>query len=380
MKILYINCSRIPTEKAHGLQMMKMCEAFASLSNNIELWVPRRLNRIKQNSFEYYNVEKNFKIRKIPCVDFLAINKGPVGFCLTEAAFLLFAICYLPFEKADIIYTRDKFVAFFLSFFKNNIYFEDHTAPARIFFSRVKKLKGVILVTNNLKKIFQERGVSSDKILVAPDGVDLEEFNIKESREECRKKLNLPLDKKIIMYAGSLLPWKGVETLLGAARNFSPYGRSPAGRQNVVLFVIVGGTEKDAQNVKCQMPNVKYVPRRPHSEMPYWLKAADVLVLPNSGKYDISKYWTSPLKLFEYMASKRPIVASDLPSIREVLSNENSILVEPDNPESLARGINKVLDDSMLSEIVAKQAFLDVEKYSWKTRADKILGFINARY
>jgi len=373
MKIIYVNCSRIPTEKAHGLQIMKMCEAMAnfqfSISNfqkiEIELWVPKRFNSIKKDAFEYYGIKKNFKIKRIPCIDFLAINKGPIGFWLTEFSFLFFLAFYLIGAREDIIYTRDKFAAFFLSFFKNNIYLEEHTVPARLFFSRIKKLKRVILITNNLKKIFEERGVPREKILVAPDGVDLKEFDIKENQEECRRKLNLPLDKKIVLYAGSLYKWKGVDTLLKAARNL----------QNV-LFVIVGGNKKDLQSFKFQVSSFKYVAHRPHSEMPHWLKAADVLVLPNSGKYDISKYWTSPMKLFEYMASKRPIVASDLPSIREILNYDNSILVRSDDPRGLANGIKKCLDDEALCEKISSQAYLNVQNYTWRKRAKCVLSIM----
>jgi glycosyltransferase involved in cell wall biosynthesis len=342
-----------------------MCEAFATAnyrlptSNDVELWVPKRFNKIKEDPFEYYNIEKNFKIRKIPCIDFLVINKGPLGFWLTEISFLFFVAFYLIGSKEDIIYTRDKFVAFFLSFFKNNIYLEEHTVPAKLFFLRIKKLRGIILVTNNLKKIFQKRGVASEKILVAPDGVDLEEFNIKESQEECREKLGLPLYTKIVLYTGSLLPWKGVDTLYKATKYLS---------RDVIVY-IAGGSEKDFQIFNFQFSIFKHITHRPHSEMPYWLKAADMLVLPNSGKYDISKYWTSPLKLFEYMASNRPIVASALPSIREVLNQRNSILVEPDNPENLANGIEKVLNDKELGDRISKQAFVEVQNYTWSKRA-----------
>lgn len=118
------------------------------------------------------------------------------------------------------------------------------------------------------------------------------------------------------------------------------------------------------------------VGHRPHQEIPYWLKAADVLVLPNSAKEKISRFYTSPLKLFEYMASGTPIVASDLPSIREVLNEKNAVLVKPDSPEFLTAGIMKVLENPYLSDKISKQAFQDVQNYTWEKRAEKILRFI----
>ena len=116
---------------------------------------------------------------------------------------------------------------------------------------------------------------------------------------------------------------------------------------------------------------------RPPSEIPLWLKAADVLVLPNSAKKDISKFYTSPMKLFEYMASKRPIVASNLPSLREILNKENAILlVEPDNPEALAQGIKQAMEDRNLVQTITQNAYDDVQNYTWEKRAEKILKFI----
>ena len=376
MRMIYINGSRIPTEKAHGLQIMKMCEAFAIDGHEVELWVPKRLNFIKQDPFDYYGVEKIFKIKKIPCIDLVTHFSflGPVAFWITELSFLFFSSFYLLRSREDIIYTRDKFVAFIFSFLKNNVFFEAHTDIPRIFLKRLGKIKGIIVITNNLKKIFQDSGISQDMIIVAPDGVDLEEFTIKETQQECRKKLSLPQDRKIVLYTGHLYPWKGVDVLLEAAKLPIFNYQFPN-----TLFVFVGGIDKDIRSFKEKargLDNVKIVGHRLHKEIPCWLRAADVLVLPNSGKYDISKYWTSPLKLFEYMASGKPIVASDLPSIREILNEDNAVLVEPDNQESLAKGIGEVLRDGVFDDKISKQAFLDVENYTWSKRADSIIKFI----
>ena len=82
------------------------------------------------------------------------------------------------------------------------------------------------------------------------------------------------------------------------------------------------------------------------------------------------------MKFFEYMASGSPIVASDLPSIREALNESNSILVEPNNPEALTDGIERVLKDQDLSSRISRQAFLDVQDYTWRKRAKQVINFI----
>jgi glycosyltransferase involved in cell wall biosynthesis len=81
----------------------------------------------------------------------------------------------------------------------------------------------------------------------------------------------------------------------------------------------------------------------------------------------------SPLKLFEYMASQRPIISSDLPSVREILDESNCLFCKPDNHKDLAVKILKLIKDSELSKKIANKAFRDVQKYTWDRRVKKIL-------
>ena len=109
------------------------------------------------------------------------------------------------------------------------------------------------------------------------------------------------------------------------------------------------------------------------------MKAFNVCAMPFP-RNEHYAYHMSPLKLFEYMASKRPIVASDLPSIREILNEESAILVEPGNPKALAEGIKKVLQDEELAKKLAENAHRDVQQYSWEKRAEKILEFMGGMH
>jgi len=371
MKIIYIANARIPTEKAHGIQIMKMCEAFAQ-NNEVEMILPMRFNRIKEDPFRYYGIGKKFRIKKLPCLDLIRFHRylGNFGLWLETATFF-FSLCfYLIFKKADIFYTRDRLLLP-LSAIKRNFIFEAHTFPRNYFLYKffLRKLKGVVAITQKLKESFIERGLMPDRILTAPDGVDLEKFQISDTKYQIREKLGLPQDRKIALYTGHLYQWKGAQILAEASQYLS---------ENVEIY-LVGGTEQDIRKFKSQNSNleIKVAGHRSHAEIPYWLKAADVLVLPNSGREDISKYWTSPMKLFEYMASERPIVASDLPSIREILNEQNAILVKPDDPQDLCRGINTALGDEVLSSKIADNAFRDVQNYTWQKRVQNIYGYFN---
>ncbi len=375
VKIIYIANVRIPTEKAHGIQIMKMCEAFSELKVEseklkVELVLPWRFNKIKQDPFEYYGVKKNFRITKIPSLDL--VKFGKIGFRIQSLSFACSAFWYVLFQKADIIYSRDELPLSYLSFFKKNLVWETHTARKNFLVARVlKKSRGIISITQGLKDFYiKEYNLDSSRILVAPDGVDINKFKVESEKLKVRERLNLPADKKIVLYTGHLYSWKGVDTLVDSGKFLN----------GNILIYLIGGTESDINDYKSRVKNrenIKIGGYRPHGEMPIWMKAADVLVLPNTAKEDISKYYTSPMKLFEYMASGTPIVASDMPSIREILNENNAILVEPDNPEKLAEGIARVLQNPDFADRIARQACEDVQNHTWEKRVKEILEFVN---
>ena len=97
-------------------------------------------------------------------------------------------------------------------------------------------------------------------------------------------------------------------------------------------------------------------------EIPYYLKATDTLVLLNSEKTEILKNWISPIKIFEYMASKKPIIDSNLPSIREILNENNAILVNSDNSEDLAISINIALETQDFSDKLVYYKYVKIFK------------------
>ena len=146
------------------------------------------------------------------------------------------------------------------------------------------------------------------------------------------------------------------------------------------FVVIIGATkESDLNRIKektAKLSNVLVKGFQPPEDMPKYLAAADVLVLPNSAKDENSLLYTSPLKLFEYMAAERSIVASDLPSLREILNNRNAVFFKPDSPESLATTVKMLLSHEELRETLARQARKDVLEYTWDKRAKKILDFL----
>ena len=368
MILKYVISARIPTEKAHGYQVCKMCEEFSKAGMEVELIVPKTNNAIRVNAFEFYNLEDNFKITELFCFDLSRL--GYFGFWFKRISFLVSLRLYLYKDNFDYLFSREDYLGLF---FKNFI-LELHTLPDknRFFYKIIlRKVKRFIVLTSYLKNdLINKYSIADKDILIFPDGVDLDKFNNNTTKEAARNILNLPSDIKLILYSGHLYDWKGADTLAEAAK-LSDVD---------FYFLFVGGTEKDLRRFReeyADVKNIRIIGQKPHFEIPMYLSAADVLVLPNSGKEEISRFYTSPLKLFEYMASGRPILASDLPSIREILNENNALFFEADNPFSLASMIKKVLCDNKLSNTIAQKALQDVQKYSWRERAENIIKFMN---
>ena len=375
--IFLIFYGRFPSEKAASLFAAKSCESFANTGAKVTLLVPRRLGREKVDSYEYYRTQKNFKIVYLPVLDFLGwLFPQRFAFQIGFATFSAFCFLYLFLKanKNDVIYSNESLPILLSSLYFLNTLYEVHDFPEnkvsfyKALFHRVR----YILVTNTwkIKKIEETFHVSRDKILCERNAVDVKEVDITLTKEEARQKPGLLTEGNIVVYTGHLYPWKGVDILAEAAKIL------PA----ETLVVFVGGTEPDVKQFKNKfggVKNVAIIGHRDHSEIPLWQKAADVLVLPNTAKENISKYYTSPMKLFEYMASRRPIVASNIPSIAEILNDSNAVLVLPDDPQDLARGVEEILKNKNDSVALADKAYQDVLQHTWEQRAGRILQFIS---
>lgn len=367
-RIIYIANIRLPTEKAHGIQIMKTCEAFAQTGADVKLIVPRRYNHIKDDPFAYYGIKKLFSVIRVPCLDLVSF--GRIGFFVESLTFSLAVLLrFYGLKKRDdtIFYSRDALPTYLLSLFGMKVVWEAHMGHDNFFIhSLIYRDIPIVCISSGLSDLYRSLGAKN--VLISPDGVDIEQFQIIESKDEVRIKLRMLREAKLVVYTGHLYSWKGADVLAEAA--------SKLGDDVYVIFV--GGTEKDVKLFKNKyggVKNIMILGSRPHREIPMYMRAADVLVLPNSAKEKISRLYTSPMKLFEYMASGTPIVASKIPSICEVLNERNSVLVQPDSPDDLARGVNVALAETKKSSEITEGALDDVKQYSWIKRAEKIKEF-----
>lgn len=371
MKLIYIVNARIPTEKAHGYQICKMCEEFSAAGAEVELWVSTRKNTIKENAFAYYGVKENFKIRYLKCFDFIKYDK----FFLHRAMYLqsiwfFLKLMFLRMDQGAIIYTRNPELAWLYSK-KYFTVFDAHSWPESkigLYKYFLQKAGAIICNSRGTEKKYQENGFT--KTLAIPNGVDLNDFQNNNDMMDLRKKLSLPMNKKIAMYIGHLYKWKGVDTIVSAAELLQ--------EKKDLIFIIIGGTEKDVkkycdliQNKK--LDNIIFYGHRHKPEIPEFLQAADILLLPNAAITAEAVDYTSPIKMFEYMASGRPIIASSLPSIREILDDSTAFFCQPGDAKDLADKIEFVLANQALAQSKAGLAHEKALEFGWDKRAKKIL-------
>lgn len=387
MRILYFADIRFPLERANGIQTMETCHALAGRGHDVRLVVKRDTRSPARDPFEFYGLPDDRSL----VIERANVSSG--AGLLQRAAYLSFAFGRaVGRHRGDIILTRDLGVASGLLRLPRSmrapVVYESHgyapevaaampglvataapPAPAKLQRLAAREAhvwraaSGYVTITAGLAGALAARFGPRERVAVVPDGVRM-----------AVEPTAMPSDR-VVAYAGHLYPWKGVDVLLRAVAEI-PDARA----------LIVGGHEEESdigrlRALAAQLGIVDRVSFTGHvepSKVAAYLALASVLVLPNPASA-ISTTFTSPLKLFEYMAAARAIVASDLPAIREVLrDNENAVLVEPGRVGALAEGIRRVLDDRALANRLARAAFADAPQYTWARRAERIEALLVA--
>lgn len=377
-KLFLIFHGRFPSEKAASLFTAKNAEAFSKQGFEVTVLVPKRKNVHTKDAFAFYGISQSFKIEYLPVVDiFDTFLLKYIAFVMSMFSFSWSVFYFLKknYTEGDIVYSNEIVPLFFVSKIAPNCFYEMHDFPESklFFFGHTLGLMRWVLVHNRwkLKRVHELfPRLRKDLFLYEPNAVDTDDFDVSIPTEQARKELGISLDKKIIVYTGHLYGWKGVDTLAEAARLL------PLDFE--VIFV--GGTSHDVDSFLKKygdVKNIQVVGHKPHAQIPLWQKAADVLVLPNTGKEKISLYYTSPMKLFEYMASKKPIVASDIPSIREIVDESSVAFFKPDDAVSLRDALILCVKGDR-SHIV-ENAFSLVQNHTWHKRAERIVRFMKQK-
>ena len=376
MKILYIANIRLPTEKAHGIQIMKMCESFAHVGAEVELVIPDRYTPLTEDPFSYYGVERAFAITRLPTFD--TVSWGRAGFWLQTLSFITRAARYARRSSAKVIYSRDPALFFFgRMLLGKTLVWEIHAKPAPRVVKKIQKSRvRIVAISSGLRDMLIEAGVPRERIIVAHDAVDTDLFAGVSDRRTVRRELSLPEDKKLVAYVGK---YKTMDESKGVEEIISAIGAVHAHRADTGLL-LVGLNSDEFAEVEALVKNAgldgaaHLVGHVVHKYVARYMRAADVLVMnyPNTEHY---ARFMSPLKLFEYMASGTPIITSDLPSIREALDDTTAYFFKADDAADFGRVLEEILTDSISASEKARATLEKVKEYTWQKRAEDIIEF-----
>jgi glycosyltransferase involved in cell wall biosynthesis len=348
-----------------------MAKAISKIYSDVTLvGFKSKTERIKISEiFDRYDVEPTFKLKLL---------QTPIRGVSLYYLFYTFFLLLFKSRTRHIIYGRETTIIFLANILGFKVMLESHD----FFHSKIKRsiekilfrskifLK-LVVISESLKVDYLNYFPHLDKIQVQHDAADMIE------NKNLNHIVTWPSERNTIQigYFGHLFKGRGIEIILDAAKVLINFD-----------FHIVGGNESDIEKYKNMSlsPNVYFHGFKEQRELSGLRNKCDILLLPYQKKLHVFNFnkstakWMSPMKLFEYMSSKKAIISSDLPVLKEVLNSENSILVTPDNVPEWVNAIKKLATEKELRETIAINAYKDFKlKYTWEKRAKNIFNNIS---
>jgi glycosyltransferase involved in cell wall biosynthesis len=389
LKFFYLANIRMPTEKAHGLQIMQNCEAFAQNGADVTLMTAKRVNTAAMNQvsdvFAYYGVAPIFKVGRVACLDLMHIGTWfeRVAFPLQSLSYVLVLAITLLFRQADVYYSRDLLTLLALSLIKprRKLVYEAHQlASSRIGTLLqtwcVRRVGLVVGVTGTLADKLRKRGATN--AMVAHDGFRIERFANLPDRGTARAQLNMPSEAFVIGYVGQLQTLamsKGMDVLIDAIAALA---------ELPIYFCIVGGPPAMIEELRSYWAAKGLDPERfipagyvKPPQVPLYIRSFDVCAMTMSWS-EFFAYYASPLKLFEYMAARGTILSLAFPSVAEVVTDsESALLVPPFDPDAVVTALRRLYNEPNLRDRLGETAERIAQEYSWQARAKHILEQIS---
>jgi glycosyltransferase involved in cell wall biosynthesis len=370
MKIVFVSSCKLPSDTANSIQVMKVCQAFSQLGHAVTLFVPGP-QPAGVDLLGHYGLQASFAVEWLPV-------RG-------RRAFPWQAVRRARSLRADLVYAWPIQSAVLAPLLGIPSMLEMHDYPAgrfgplwfRLFLSLPGK-KRLLPITRALQVGLDRKfgPMPGGQAVISPDGVDLERYAGLPAPAAAREQLGLPQALSVLC-TGHLYAGRGADLFLALASRFPQ-----------VSFVWVGGRPEDvdhwrAETAQMKLDNALFTGFQTHDRIPLYQAAADVLLMPygrsisGSSGGDIAGVY-SPMKMFEYLASGRPILTSDLPVLREVLDESTAAFAVPDDPESWRAALSGLLADEARRATIGRNARQTAQKYTWNERARRSLdGFFN---
>lgn len=388
MKITYLGYFNEKDSKAalhHAINTVDSLSEYTQITFITNFWDKKDLNELLKN----HEINPKFKIIRIP----LLSTNSKILDQLNRIIYTIIASTLLIFQNTDYIYTPDMAFAYMQSLLpkplnkKDKFIFESHKIyfktsqmvsfqkEHRAYNNIPKFVATTQAVKNDLEKHFE---IPQKNIVLARNGVNIEKFQtLAQEHINLYQEFTISENSYIISYSGSFKWWKGINTLLESMILL---------KEKNIHLILMGGTENEIKEIKTYTEKngiqnlIHFTGYINHDKMTKILAQSHLAVIPNNKSEEGLKY-TSPMKLFEYMAVGVPFISSRLPSIKEIIPEEQlSIYFEPENSQDLAQKIQYTISDEQLLEKIHKESLSLVSQYTWKNRADIIYTFIKEIY
>lgn len=361
-KLIYVTRTAVPSQAAQSVQILAMSKAFHHVMGKNFRLVSGKGAAYSPRQFDIFWEQKSI----------------PKNSLLRHLKFCSIALNQVFSERDSVIFTRDIAIAFSVVCSGRRAVYEAHNSPvgkAAIIMTRSLALSSrfqVVAISHALAQYYIEKyRFPSNRVLIAHDGVFPEDYHPLDrfERENIRKELNLPIDKLLVVHTGSLYK--------GGAELFE-YVATAGGSE--VEIIQVGGTPEEQSfwsryYADIGIENIRFIEHQPTERIKLYQLSADLLFYVNTRNSPI--YWcTSPLKLFEYMATGVPILGSSLGSVGEVINETNAFCYDPDHPSSIIEAWKEFKGDPAGASRRAAKARKEAESmYSWYQRAERIITF-----
>lgn len=361
-KLLYLADLSLPNKSAYAIHVLKMCDAFAK-NNKVYLI-------LNSNQCSFKKIQKDYNIKNKFYI--LPLSKKKRKNFFYKLLNLLKTIRLIKDNNFDFIISRNILLSILLTHFKIKNTIEIHTELSG-FTKTIFKYTSVENKQKYLNYIFIHKYLNNffkykKKYIILDDAIDLDDFKNIKTKEVKNK----------FIYTGSYIEGKGVRFIIELAKNLKKY--------KFFLYGNINSFPKKLYVESRKVKNLYINDHVPYNKIPSILKSAQFLLMPYPKKAGVliknifvNKY-ISPLKMFEYLASRKVIIASKNSSYSHILKNNyNCLLIEPENKKKWLKSILQIIKDPNRQKNLRKNSYKTVKKYTWINRSKEILNFINEK-
>lgn len=379
MRILYHH--RTLGDGAEGIHIDEMVNAFRELGHDVRMVGPA-VSKPSRPSTREGQLWRIKGLLRGPVYEFLELAYNLYGYRLLQRTLAEFRPVliydrYSLFNYSCVAAGREHGIPVFLEVNAPLAYERDHEPDESLYLKRLayatergicSRADKTFVVSSPLQAYLKSAGVPEEKLVLLPNGVNPRKFHPRPKSNAFVQKLRLTDSTIVIGFVGILRPWHGLDMLLRAFRIV--HDRFP---ESVLFLVGDGPIRHDIEKAADRLgiiPHVRITGRVPHAEVNEYISLFDVSICPKT------TFYASPMKILEYMAQGKAVVAPDTANVRDLIDHDrNGILFHADSPSALSNSITSMIEDKSLRDRLGKAGLESVRsQFNWAANAMRVMN------